>query len=202
MSPAEINEFVEAAMQGIDRLSGEIDDILGYIGASALADNGETVTVAAFRQQVADIAAEMEMAQIVFAFAPTLLDTVLPFSVKAVNSILWEILENSKKFHPSHTPQVTVEVLAPTAGRCRLRFTDDGLTLNPEQMQWAWTPYVQAEKYFTGEAQGMGLGLPLVATLVWRVGGQVQLANRTDGPGVVVELDLPLGTTLAFPVLT
>ena len=58
-------------------------------------------------------------------------------------------------------------------------------------MQWAWTPYVQAEKYFTGEAQGMGLGLPLVATLVWRVGGQAQIYNREDGPGVVVEIDLP-----------
>jgi K+-sensing histidine kinase KdpD len=38
----------------------------------------------------------------------------------------------------------------------------------------------------------MGLGLPLVASLVWEIGGQCRLANREDGPGVVVELQLPL----------
>ena len=55
-----------------------------------------------------------------------------------------------------------------------------------------WTPYIQGEKYFTGEAPGMGLGLPLVATLVWQVGGEVRLANRTDGSGVEVTLLMPL----------
>jgi two-component system cell cycle response regulator len=54
------------------------------------------------------------------------------------------------------------------------------------------TPYVQSEKYFTGQAQGMGLGLALVSTLVWQVGGRVWLANRPDRPGVIVELSLPL----------
>ena len=39
----------------------------------------------------------------------------------------------------------------------------------------------------------MGLGLALVASLVWEVGGQARLYNRPDGrPGVVVDLLLPL----------
>ncbi len=84
------------------------------------------------------------------------------------------------------------------ADEVRLRFTDNGLTLNPEQLQWVWTPYVQSEKYFTGEAPGMGLGLPLVATLIWQAGGQVQLYNRFDGPGIVVELDVPATAAISL----
>lgn len=42
--------------------------------------------------------------------------------------------------------------------------------------------------------QGLGLGLPLVSTLVWHPGGKVRLANRTDRPGVEVGLILPLAS--------
>ncbi len=191
MSPGEITEFVDAAMQGIDRLSGEIDDILGYIGASMLAVNGDNILVEDFVGQVKTIANEIGITQLSLNCDPALMTTPLPLNAKTLNSILWEILENSKKFHPAHDPKVTVEVTTPRADSYRLRFIDNGLTLNPEQLQWVWTPYVQAEKYFTGEAPGMGLGLPLVATLVWQAGGQAQLYNCQDGPGVVVELDIP-----------
>jgi hypothetical protein len=38
----------------------------------------------------------------------------------------------------------------------------------------------------------MGLGLSMVASLIWRVGGSCRLYNREDRSGVVVELILPL----------
>jgi hypothetical protein len=38
----------------------------------------------------------------------------------------------------------------------------------------------------------MGLGLAMVATLVWGVGGTCRAYNRQDGQGIVVELVLPL----------
>jgi nitrogen fixation/metabolism regulation signal transduction histidine kinase len=55
-----------------------------------------------------------------------------------------------------------------------------------------WTPYSQGEKSFTGEAKGMGLGLAAVAAMVWEVGGTCRARNRADGPGVTIELVLPL----------
>ncbi|NJN95863.1 MAG: sensor histidine kinase [Anaerolineales bacterium] len=69
---------------------------------------------------------------------------------------------------------------------------DDGQVLPPEQLAKVWTPYYQAEKYFTGQVAGMGLGLSMVAALVWRVGGVCRMYNRPAGPGVVVELVVPL----------
>ena len=74
----------------------------------------------------------------------------------------------------------------------QLRVRDNGVTLSPEQLARVWRPYYQGEKHFTGEMAGMGLGLPGVASLVWEVDGACRIYNRDDGPGVVVELDLPV----------
>jgi len=66
------------------------------------------------------------------------------------------------------------------------------MQLSPEQLANMWIPYYQGEKYFTGEVDGMGLGLSMVGTLIWEVGGSCQAYNRTDSKGVVIELTLPL----------
>lgn len=53
-------------------------------------------------------------------------------------------------------------------------------------------PYYQAERHFTGQVPGMGLGLPTVAALVGRVGGAVQIQNRIGVSGIVVEFTSPV----------
>ncbi len=55
-----------------------------------------------------------------------------------------------------------------------------------------WLPYYQGERTFTGEVPGMGLGLSLVRSLLWRVGGSCFAANRPDGPGLLIGLQFPL----------
>jgi K+-sensing histidine kinase KdpD len=89
---------------------------------------------------------------------------------------------------------VTIEVSPLPEQQVRFQISDNGLTLSPEQLTSVWRPYYQGEKYFTGEARGMGLGLSIVASLVWGVGGTCHIYNRTDGPGVTVELKLPLAS--------
>jgi len=73
-----------------------------------------------------------------------------------------------------------------------LHFLDDGQAMTAEQITRAKMPYSQGEKWFTGEVPGMGLGIPLVSTLVWQTGGQVRITNRDDQAGVCVSLILPM----------
>jgi two-component system cell cycle response regulator len=118
-------------------------------------------------------------------------DIRVPISRRAMELILWELLQNAIKFHPQGSPAVEVELCGIPNG-VRLEVRDDGLTLSPEQLLKMWTPYYQAERGFSGQVPGMGLGLSMVATLVWRVGGTCTARNRGGGSGIVVELNLPV----------
>lgn len=76
--------------------------------------------------------------------------------------------------------------------RLKIQLSDDGISLSPAQLADVWKPYHQAEKWFTGQVPGMGLGLPMVALLVWSAGGSCRILNREQQAGVIVELSLPL----------
>ena len=119
-------------------------------------------------------------------------EAFVQISGRAMEMILWELVENAKKFHPQGSPAIGVGISGASDG-IRIQIHDDGLTLSPDQLARMWIPYYQVEKGFSGQVPGMGLGLAMVVTLVWRVGGTCRAHNRTDGPGVVVELLLPAG---------
>ena len=72
-----------------------------------------------------------------------------------------------------------------------IRFADDGGSLAPAETSRVWTPYYQGEKHFTGKVRGLGLGLPMVASLIWRAGGSCRIGNLDPGPGVYVDLEMP-----------
>jgi len=108
--------------------------------------------------------------------------------------ILWEVLDNARKFHPQKWPTVKIKVLRVNRYEICLRITDDGVHLSPEQLTRVWQPYYQGEKLFTGEIVGMGLGLSTAAAAVWGAGGTCHIYNRNDKPGLVIEFILPLKT--------
>lgn len=192
LSSGEVAEFSEIALKGAQRLRAEIDDILQYLTASSLARGGGGFALAKLPSVVAEVAAGLELKAVTVTGHAGLGDARLTLAPHGIESVLWEILENSKKFHPAHTPTVEVALSRSGSETITLHIGDDGLTLSPEQLAKAWEPYYQGEKFFTGEAAGMGLGLSMVASLIWEVGGSCRLYNREGRPGVMVELALPL----------
>ena len=187
MQPQEAADSARAALDGVERLRKEIDDVLQYINAPVLVAYGQT-DAAGFAARVSALGNQIGIESLNIYVRPSMAGLGLPLSAQAIDSIFWELFENAKKFHPNETPDISV-VLERTGDRqIRIRVLDDGVTLTPQQIRWALTPYLQGEKHFTGETPGMGLGLPLVATLVWRAGGTVMLSNRDDAPGVVVSI--------------
>jgi two-component system cell cycle response regulator len=192
LSRAEIASLSERALQGAQRLHGEIEDILQYLEAPSLAQPGVGFNLSQLPPVVARISADLELESVTVSGQEGLGDAQVVLSQRAIELVLGEILENAKKFHPEQAPAVEVLVSRLSSENANIQIRDDGITLSPEQLAQVWTPYYQGEKYFTGQVSGMGLGLPMVASLVWGVGGTCRIYNRKEGPGVVVELVLPL----------
>lgn len=195
-SPEEIEKLAKRAFQGAARLRAEVDEIIQHTTISAVPRPGleQELELAQLPSMVVELAADLEIADVA-VFKDEELDEdklTLGISRPAIKLILRELLGNAKKFHPDGQPQLEISIAARKLSKVSLQITDDGLTLSPEQLQQVWTPYYQGEKYFTGEVAGMGLGLPMVAATVWSIGGACRLYNRESGPGVTVELVLPL----------
>ncbi len=196
VSDPDIAELFETAHSGGKRLNRDINDIVQYLRAlPGLARAGEAFSLAQLEPIVTMASDELGLDAVSVSISRSEScpdDAHTSLSTRAVELIVWEILENAKKFHPQQSPSVEISVSCPDAKQVCLQIGDDGMTLSPEQLTQVWTPYYQGEKIFTGEVTGMGLGLTMVSTLVWGVGGSCHLRNRVPGPGVVVELNLPL----------
>ena len=192
LSQEEITKLSETALMGAKRLYETLDRTLKYTNLYTNVNSKDGFELSEFKELVERIAAEIGISKVEVSMPELLngLKIILPY--QSVEVLLWEILGNSKKFHPAGTPHVTVDVLPGNSHNIIFQFSDDGITLSPKQLNTAWLPYYQGEKDFTGEMPGMGLGLSTVSTIVWGAGGASRMMNREAGPGVVVKLTIPV----------
>lgn len=191
LSPEEIKELAVSAAKGSERLVWEVRDVLTYIDAPLAINVGEPLQLGQLSYMVQAIAEKIGIKSVNFSLAEVHSESRIALTPDAFELVLTEAFENAKKFHPSHDPNVEISVGQTEPQSIHFRIVDDGVTLSAEQLSWAWLPYFQGEKSFTGELPGMGLGFPLMATLVWGAGGTLRLSNRPDGPGVIVEMQIP-----------
>ncbi|GAK54221.1 signal transduction histidine kinase [Candidatus Moduliflexus flocculans] len=193
LSTSEIFEFAQMSLTSVRRLHGEIEDILQYLNAPSLV-HSEPFFLAELPSLLREIAQNLAIKTLEIAMNDTVKENWIALSERAVELVFWEVLENSVKFHPIHAPKIRIEIEPEKGQRICLRVSDDGMSLSPRQLSLMWQPYYQGEKYLTGEEEGMGLGLTMVATMLWEVGGICRSYNRTPAPGVVIELSVPLIT--------
>lgn len=176
------------------RLQNEIQDVLQYLETPKLARPGsELCSIADVLVIVDSVKAELGVKQVTELSSNIITpeSMFLPLSPQAIELVLRELLENAKKFHPVQLPTIEV-IISEVEDGIRIQVADDGLTLSLDQLTKIWIPYYQAEKYFTGQVAGIGLGLSMVASLVWEVGGVCRSYNRPDRSGLIIELVLPL----------
>lgn len=191
LSPDQIQEVARLISSGVHRLNLTIGDILQYLRMPVSAHSGDAFVTNQLEELIKQISTGLDLKQCAVSnhFST---ETRLLLTTRAIECILWELLENAKKFHPAHAPAIAIELSTLSSSQALLRVVDNGVTLTPEQIDKVWLPYYQAEKYFTGEVPGMGLGLTMVAALIWEVGGTCHLRNRSDDVGTIVELTIPL----------
>jgi signal transduction histidine kinase len=151
--------LVRSSIKGVDRLASQVQQILTYIDAPLALNLSEPVA-GGDPENGADHLRTAQDAQCSRFPAEQLGPKVVALTYDALEIILYELLLNARKFHPEKNPTVEVSVEQIDEGYIRIRVADDGQTLSIEQLSWAWLPYVQGKRTFTGELPGMGLGFP------------------------------------------
>ena len=187
-------EMAALALDSAERLSRSVEEILEFAALSARpGEREEPYALAGLPDLVERLRLEMEIATVDRAIDPALLEEKITLAPLQFETVLRELFENARKFHPQRQPWLR---LIATWGRgrrtLRVALRDDGVSLAADQLAQVWMPYYQSEKRTTGEVEGMGLGLSVVKSIVLSKSGNIRLANNADGPGVEVTLELPL----------
>lgn len=194
LSEPQLKEFLDVMHQGANRLQSEIEEILKYLNISQVDKLGwDNCNLHDIESMVNSIAESLEIDSVKLQHQgfEEFNKTYIFISRRAVELIFTELFSNAKKFHPQHSPNLDININQSSEGIC-LQVIDDGEHLSPDQLAKIWTSYYQAEKDFTGQLPGMGLGLSMVSSLVWNIGGKCRAFNRQDKNGLVIEIIFPL----------
>ena len=193
-SEADRKRFLRSARNNSLLLRENVMDIFEYMQAKDVIRAGQDVCkIAKISEIITKICREMKIEApniILDSTLPNFSEASVPLSRQAVELIFWQLLENSRKFHPDQTPTLELKISSRPNGT-QIQLLDDGQTLSSDQLTKIWSPYFQAEKIHSGQVPGMGLGLAMVSSLVWSVGGACRSMNRDGQAGLIVELDLP-----------
>lgn len=184
--------IAQIALAGARRLQSEIEDVLHYLRSPADPYGNDACTIADLPELVRQSADDLAMPTVSTELGDTPPALTFGIARHSLEVIVHEILENARKFHPEQRPTVTVIAALSSPAQILIQFRDNGANLTPAQLANAWWPYYQGEKSFTGQLEGMGLGLALVARIVLAVGGRYSIGNRSDATGVCVSIELPM----------
>jgi K+-sensing histidine kinase KdpD len=193
LSEADKASFLQIIYRGCLQLQEAMRGVFQYIDTANIAKTGHgPCSLTEIAGLIADMEERLELNPPIITFAGIEHPEHVSISIadRAIELIIRELLWNAKKFHPQQSPTLEIRFCR-TAESILIQICDDGVTLSSEQLVQMWYPYYQVEKFFTGQIPGMGLGLSVVAALIWSVGGNCRAYNRPDGPGVVIELVLP-----------
>ncbi|HEX7187906.1 MAG TPA: ATP-binding protein [Actinomycetes bacterium] len=174
-----------------DRLQSLIEDLLtiGKIESGALCAEPSEVPVAPLLRAV-----EAAMAPAVTAAGLRLdvsagEDLVVEGDRGQVEQVLLNLLGNAVKFTP---PGGIVTVVATDGGPGRVELTvaDTGIGVPQQEQGQLFTRFFRASNATQRAAQGAGLGLSIVESIVAAHGGEISLASD-EGAGTLVTVRLP-----------
>ncbi len=187
-----ISELFELVSESTHRINREVESIIQYVNAPKLIETSTAFDLTQVEPIIKQISDDLGLKNVILLKNKEFVHSKTTLPQPAIEVILRELLHNAQKFHPQQTPALEISLsYSPSQSQIKLKISDDGLTLSPEELTQIWMPYYQVDKYLTGQVQGMGLGLSRVALLIKSVGGSYRVYNRLNKSGLVIELMLP-----------
>lgn len=178
----EPRELLARSSVAVRRTADMVLSVQRYVGARHRPLQPEEVDVA---DAVEVVRASFDPAEVVVRVEGAL--PTLTADRDMVEWILHELLDNAR-LHADRTAPVTVVVAAEVVGdRSLVTVTDDGAGIPPERMEEAFGEGERLER----SGRGLGLGLPIVRTVLTRHGGEAWLEAAPSGAGLKAVLAWP-----------
>jgi signal transduction histidine kinase len=102
--------------------------------------------------------------------------------------VITNLVGNAIKFTESGEVAMVVERVA---SRLRIRITDQGIGMTPEEMERLFKPFQQVDGSITRRFGGTGLGLALSQRLMTMMNGQITVESE-KGRGSTFTVEMPL----------
>ena len=115
-----------------------------------------------------------------------------PLNKNYLNVIFGNLLDNALKFNDKDICKIDMDI-EDHDHELILKMTDNGQGIPAEKIKDIFKSFYQAEKYFTGNVEGFGLGLPIVKSLTETYGGKVEVQSQL-GCGSTFTITLPLSS--------
>jgi len=107
-----------------------------------------------------------------------------------LQEIFENLLENAIKFNDKDKKTVKISAEPGENGFVNVKVADNGIGIPPEELEKVFQKFYQIEEQFTGQVEGIGLGLSLVKQLVESSGGKISVESRI-GEGSTFIFTLP-----------
>jgi len=188
-NPALLKSVEAISAQG-RKLAGLVDKLLRFTTLESaesrldLAPCNLDEVVSAALQEQKNWLAEQKAA---VAFKPAELAVV--GDRKLLIEVVKNLVENAVKFADKPEKKVSAWI-EPKDREVLLCVSDNGPGIPPEDQDRVFSQFHQVEEFFTGQVEGLGLGLPYVKKVVDLHGGSISLVSRL-GEGTTVTVILP-----------
>jgi len=196
--PEELTSFQKTAIETIDRNSQQLASLVEKLMWFAALE-GETMELTRKPYSVAALY-DMALSELAAYLRTTEAQIERDDSVNQLPSInidkIWmkevvrNIIENAVKFN-AHAPRKVRLGGRVTAHHVELTIADNGPGIPSEERLKIFNKFYQIEGSFTGQVQGMGLGLALVKRVIDEHGAQARVDSEL-GKGSTFTLSFPL----------
>jgi signal transduction histidine kinase len=116
-----------------------------------------------------------------------------PFDAEAMSIVVSNLLENALKYAQGDPPWVRVS-LAVERGEAVLAVEDNGVGIDPEELEAVFAPFYRSSDEVTRRTPGTGIGLFVAREIVAAHGGKLTAASRGRGSGATFRLTVPGAT--------
>lgn len=107
-----------------------------------------------------------------------------------LGEVIKNLIENAFKFNPKQEKQVILNTHLENK-IFRFEVTDNGPGIPPEEQRKLFQKFYQIEESFTGQVEGLGLGLAFVKNVIQAHGGGVGVISSV-GQGSTFYFTLPI----------